>query len=97
MAQETSRITFSIPNNISALVAERARAERRSISSYISVLIERDLDSVGMLPPIMNVDIAERRAKVIAALDAAPSLLADVEALLTERTRSEKKYVTIPA
>lgn len=46
---ETARITFSVPKQVSDLAAERAAGEKRSLSSYIAILIEKDLRDAGVL------------------------------------------------
>ena len=41
------RITFSIPKDIAAAAEKRARADRRSLSAHISLLVEKDAQQAG--------------------------------------------------
>jgi hypothetical protein len=45
-----ARITFSLDESLAAAADKVAEGEKRSLSSYISLLVERDLDSRGKLP-----------------------------------------------
>ena len=45
-----ARITFSIPDDLAAAAERRATADRRSLSSYITVLVEADFKSRGEIP-----------------------------------------------
>lgn len=47
-----ARITFSIPEPLAALAEQRAERERRSLSSYITLLVERDLAAAGIKAPV---------------------------------------------
>lgn len=62
----TTRVTFSVEKNLSEAAEKRASAERRSLSSYIARLIERDVqqhaqaDEVGLLLAKVSVAVRER-------------------------------------
>ncbi len=45
-----ARITFSIPDEIAAAAQKRAEQDRRSLSSYITLLVESDLRAAGLMP-----------------------------------------------
>lgn len=45
-----ARITFSIPDEIAAAAQKRAEQDRRSLSSYITLLVEGDLRAAGLMP-----------------------------------------------
>lgn len=42
-SRNTDRATISLPPDLQAKAKDRARAQRRSFSAYIAVLIEQDL------------------------------------------------------
>lgn len=44
----TARITFSVPSTTAELAAKRASHDRRSLSAYVTLLIERDLADAGL-------------------------------------------------
>lgn len=45
-----TRITISVPEDVSAKAEARAKAENRSVSSYVSLLMVEDLREHGLLP-----------------------------------------------
>jgi len=45
-----ARITFSIPDDVAAAAQKRAEHDRRSLSSYITLLVEADLRAAGLMP-----------------------------------------------
>lgn len=44
-----ARITFSIPDELSAAAEKRAKADRRTLSAYIAGLVEQDARNAGLL------------------------------------------------
>jgi len=45
-----ARITFSIPDDLAKLAKRRATEDRRSLSTHIGVLVERDAREAGLMP-----------------------------------------------
>lgn len=57
-----TRITFSLPKSTAILAASKSTSQRRSLSSYITLLVEADLRSDGSLA-------TDHRAEAIAVID----------------------------
>lgn len=83
-----SRITISVPEEITAKAEARATSQRRSVSSYVSLLIEADLREAGVLPG----DEGESAllAKVAAAAKSNPGIKAEIEKVLRTNTRRRR-------
>jgi len=76
-----ARITFSIPAPLAAAATRKAEADRRSLSNYITILVEEDLKAAGTHP---TRDAHSFFLAALAAdLAAAPELQADLERFRT--------------
>jgi hypothetical protein len=81
-----TRITISVPEDVSEKAELRAKAENRSVSSYVSLLMVEDLKEHGLLP----VDRGDDHAKFLAKVDAAakrPKVRKKLERVLASETR----------
>ena len=81
-----ARITISLPENLAESAAFRAAAEKRSASSYVALLIERDVQAHAPPPPAL----AEFVAKLQAAHAASPGILGRLESALRRELRHKK-------
>lgn len=84
-----ARITISMPDETGAKAEIRATSQKRSVSSYISLLVEQDLRSVGMLAD-GPADHGPLLAKLTAALKAQPALAEEVQQFLKRATRRRR-------
>lgn len=76
-----ARITFSLPDELAKAAERRATEDRRSLSSHIAVLVERDARAAGLLPD----------GEVKAAILAASEELGLTEALAALQREARKK------
>lgn len=75
-----SRVTVNLTADTVGLLKTRAKAEDRTVSSFIEILIEQDLRAAGLLPP-KGEDDAKFHEQLNRALDADPELKPKIERL----------------
>lgn len=86
-----ARITFSLPDDLEVIIPERVKAlNLPSVSAYVAQLIERDLESAGILPGTPAHDVREE-AVAAAEIVGPDRVLAALKGLRTEA------YVAAPA
>lgn len=87
-----ARLTISLPEDLAESAALRASAEKRSASSYVALLIERDVDSHALPPPALAEFVAKLQA-AMAPLDKVgqQKLLADVLSVLAKGRRETRR------
>lgn len=88
-----ARITFSIDDNLVPAAERIAQKERRSLSSYVTLLIERDLHERNALPET-EIDRALIKARTAAELAGASELEKAAEELIA---RVSSKTAEVPS
>lgn len=87
MHKTMARLTVSLPEELAQSAAARAATEKRSASSYVALLIERDVAAHGPASP----ELQEFFGKVRAAHAANPTVVKRLDAELHRATRHRRK------